>query len=216
MMLNIVLIRQANIVKSDKAYSKTIVSTNLKVQKENTLFNKLYKLNTMYKILKIAFVLFVSLSFFACENEESTIPLDNDLTEALNALQSKGIISGSSVEGDIVSITYPDGIEINFDVSNKEQISAFDESNIEIVSTSFIKNSNAYELDEVEVLNQENTALEFRNPDHEGQDFCECYQQDVDEFCDGLIGCVALLHPLVQAVIVTHCVVETGTTQCED
>jgi uncharacterized protein YkuJ len=170
----------------------------------------------MNKILKITFVLFLSLFFFACSEEDSENQINNELSEALNSLVSKGLISNSKIDGSNISITYSDGIEMNFDISNKKQINAFDKNNTKIATTNFIENSNTYELIDVKSFNQQNNTLQFRNPDHEGQDFCECYKNDVDEFCDGLVGCVALLHPLVQAVIVTHCVVETGTIKCKD
>ena len=79
----------------------------------------------------------------------------------------------------------------------------------------FVSNLDSYELVDVKESSYF-TNIVKRNPEHPGQNICECYEQDLGEFCDGVIGCAALISPLVHAVILGHCAIETHTTSCGD
>ncbi|MGO3689721.1 MAG: hypothetical protein ACTJF0_04630 [Psychroflexus halocasei] len=166
-----------------------------------------------YLKFKLIFIAFISICFLSCTESENltdeTITYEKnkngELAEAIDLMQKKGIINSAFIDKDNVTITYPDNSVFTFDISYKQQIEVFDLKQQQFISIKFDKNDDKYNL---------NSVVPFFNPNHEGQDFCQCYDQDVDEFCDGVVGCVALLHPLVQAVIVVHCVIETGTTEC--
>jgi hypothetical protein len=153
----------------------------------------------------------------SCSEDDSLNHTKDDLNEAINTLISKGIILDSKIDGKNIKIIYPDGLPMNFELNSKTNIVVSDTNGIEAFKINFSENNSSYLFNSFNLLNENNTSGNPKiNPDHEGQDFCQCYKNDVDEFCDGVIGCVALLHPLVQAVIVVHCVIETGTMDCDD
>lgn len=105
--------------------------------------------------------------------------------------------------------------EFGFQEINDSTVKVYDSDMSELIGTFTISG----EMSSGESLNYVDNPLDLPsapNGDHEGQDFCQCYEHDLEEFCDGLIGCLAAELPLVKITIAVHCVIATGRIDCDD
>jgi hypothetical protein len=172
----------------------------------------------MKKISNIIYLVTLSLFIFACSKDTDLNNFsDTELINTIEFLKTQGKIDDAKIINNKIHVKYLDGVDMIFEISSSKEVKIFDKSEKQIFTTFFEKIDNKYNLSEVKTF-KKNESLTYRiNPDHpEGQSFCECYLSDVKEFCDSVVGCVALASPLVQAVIVAHCIVHTGTVDCPE
>lgn len=182
----------------------------------------------MKYISKIAFSIILSLTFFACDTEETNTNLENESELAnkqmIELLNSKLGIETTIENGDF-KFTYPDGrfllaISSNENITisgtriNNEtlvfnklsQDEIIDSSNPDVLLKSIKKQDFISTVNDVSNLKIGLVARPC-NQHPSNEDFDDCFKREWDEFCDGFIGCLAqATNPvLIAAVIAGHC-----------
>lgn len=166
----------------------------------------------MKQFLKLSIVLVGVILFFGCSEEQQPDSVNGEFEAALEELVSKGLVKRTKVIDDVFFVTYSDDIVLSYQIEDLDDISIYDHSGVKIFNALYLEEDDRFELDIIESRFNQNRS---ENPDHDGQDFCECYKNDVEEFCDGIVGCVALISGWTHIAILAHCAAKTKFKKCE-
>ncbi|WP_394749458.1 hypothetical protein [Spongiimicrobium salis] len=177
-------------------------------------FTKTFRGGTLYYI----YFLFLTL-FLSCQNIDD-INLDATTEgvdeEVIASLRNNPAIDYVNIEGaGDVKLSFK-GQEIILKI-NGLAIDAYNEKGNILVNSTFANGDDGYIVEEWNIFSNKEirSSLSERDPEHGDQDFCECYANDLDKFCDGVAGCIAAAHPLVIVIIAAHCANEVGTS-CDE
>lgn len=153
---------------------------------------------------------------FACSESENESFLQINFVSDLDYMKSQGLIETFVIHNQEVTITFTDYHRLTYNLSDLKNIRVYDREGLKLLETSFLKEGDNYLLGELKSFENSLATPNLENPDHEGETFCECFKNDQEYMCDGFVGCVATLSPLVQLTLAAHCLDETKGKKCKD